>query len=336
MRLFALCLLLYGPAAAEETLLHEERSWLGTIEVTATSRMPADGKGEEVHTERIEFRLVSMPPRVTIARPRLPMTMREGKGSWSLVADTREGEGRKQIVTKGKGRGRLWPRVQGYVEPETGRYRLIARATPAALVAKATLSGFHEGRFTTWRTTVDRAPFLGSFDVKGRATEDGRVLEGEKTFVDRRARLTRDVTIRWRLERVDPVIRGRVVDPRGQPVAGLDVIARKYNPDRRPLVRSAKTDEDGCFSIPVFFSPWTVEVRGAVRDGVVYEGRLEALRLRPDRVTTLDIELSAYRHAALPRPRLVKGHFQGDLRAYFEWIRARYPERRLEAAKIAD
>jgi hypothetical protein len=331
--------LLAAAAAAQEPLLHEERSWTGVAEVVSVSHAPAPGRGRETQREKIEFRLVTEPPKVTVGRARLPLGMREAKGAWGIEHDMTEGSGAEAVVRKGGGEGRLWPTVEGWVEPERARYRLVVHVAPQTLVAKATLSGMWQGRFTTWRTALDRRPFLAELDVEGETAEDGRVLAGERTFVDRREAYPRDVTIRWRIERVDPVLRGRVLDHLGRPAAGLRIVARTTNPDRRrrrlpPLFKEGTTDAEGRFALEAFWAPWTVEVAGAVRDGVVHEGRRVDLDLRPDHVPPLDLEARAYRLDALPRPELLVRHFQGDVTAYFEYTRARVPERRLEAALV--
>jgi len=111
MRCLLLILLaLTAPArhafAQEDVLLLEERAWKGTIEVTAVSRAPERVKGEERQTERIEFVLVTKPPRRTLARARLPFELQGAKGEWRLAVDTCDGEGEAALKTSGRGAGR--------------------------------------------------------------------------------------------------------------------------------------------------------------------------------------------------------------------------------------
>ncbi|MHC4547906.1 MAG: hypothetical protein ACYTEZ_03945 [Planctomycetota bacterium] len=341
MRCLALILPLLAPAAAEEVLLHEERAWRGVVEVASVSREPAQGHGRERQRERVEFVLLTRPPRRTIGRARLPLQMREGRGLYELSVDLREGRGEEALVRKGRGAGRLHPRVGGYVEPGTGRYRLRVQATPRNLVARTTLSGMSQGRFATWRSITARQPFLTSFDVEGTATRHGRLLVGTKTFVDRRAPLPRRVEVTWRIERIDPVVQGRVVNHLGEPVAGLQVLARTTNAERRrqrlpPLLREARTDEEGRFRIGVFWAHWNVEVRGAVREGVVIAGHrvADGAHVRFDDVPELEVRVDAYRLAELPHARLLERHFQGDVGRYLAYVHERVPERRLARALV--
>ena len=121
-----------GGPGQDSVLLLEERAWKGVIEVTAVSRAPERVKGEERQTERVEFVLVTKPPRRTVGHARLPFQLHDVKGEWNLAVDTRDGEGENALKTSGQGAGRLHARVGGWVEPGTGKYRFGVNASPAS------------------------------------------------------------------------------------------------------------------------------------------------------------------------------------------------------------
>lgn len=338
MRCLILILLLPAAAAPEEILLLEKRAWRGVVEVSAVSRTPADGHGRERQRERLDFVLVTSPPRKTVAWARVPLRMHDGRGDFDLSIDMRQGRDEKIVIRKGRGAGRLHPHVLGYVEPGRRRYGLTIRATPRDLVARTTLSGMGRSGFATWRSVTSRRSFLADLQVQGEVTEEGRVLAGRRTLLDKRAALAREVEITWRIERVDPVVQGRVTDHLDRPVAGLEVLARTTNPARirkrlPPLLRKGRTDDDGCFRIPVFWAHWGVEVVGRQHEGTVFSGHKTDAAVRFDDVPRLEIRVDAYDLGALPYARLLGGHFQGDVAAYLAYVRERVPARVLQAAR---
>lgn len=338
MRCLILILLLAAAAAPEDVLLLEKRAWRGTVEVTSVSREPRDGTGHERQRERLEFVLLTAPPRKTVGWPRVPLTMRDGRGDFDLSIDLKEGRGSKVVIRKGRGAGRLHPHVLGYVEPSRRRYGLTIRAVPNDLVAKTTLSGVGKTGFATWRSITARRSFLAHLQVAGEVSDDGRVLTGKRTFIDKRAPLARSVEITWRIERVDPFVRGRVTDHRGRPVAGLQVFARTTNPARirkrlPPILREDRTDDDGRFAVPVFWAHWGVEVVGREVEGTVYAGHETDTAIRFDGVQHLDITVPAYDLRALPYGPLLRRHFQGDVGRYLDYVRERVPPELLERAR---
>jgi len=343
MRCLVLILPLLGaPALADDVVLHEQRVWKGVVDVTSKSREPTVGEGCEQQRERIEFVLLTQPPRMSVMAARLPMKMRESSGSWELSVDRTEGEGLKAVKKKGWGEGRLHPRVIGYIEPTTGRYRLRLACEPKQLVAKTSMAGLVRGQPATWRSVTARRPFLSTFDVGGELTEEGRVLAGEQSFIDKRVGLARKVEIRWRVERVDPVVAGCVFDHLDRPVVGLKVVAHTTNPNRMrrrlpPIVREGTTDAEGRFRIGVYWAHWSVAIAGAVRDGVVFTGHQVkgGTYVRFDDVESLDVRVKAYNLRALPRSRLLAGHFQGNVLEYLAYIEERASKRRLDAALVA-
>jgi len=320
-------------------LLLEKRAWRGFVEVTSSSWPPPGGKGGETQTERAEFVVITEPPRRTIGWAKLIFALKESKGRYTLALDTREGEGKKLRTAQGSGSGRLHVTVLGFLEPKTRKYRLALQVTPRDLIARHTIAGFADGRFTTWRCILSRRPFLAAFDHTGVADKDLRVMEGAKTFTDRRVRLARKVTVKWRVERVDPVLKGRVVDHHGRPLAGIKVVASTTNAGRRtnglpPIFKEGVTDEAGRFSIDAWWSHWQVRVKAERRKGLVLAGgRVEnGVQLRFDDVPGVTMTVPVYRLEVLPRFRKLPGHFQDDVERYLEWIRPRVPSRRLEVA----
>jgi hypothetical protein len=325
-----------GPADAS---LLERRAWKGVIEAKAKGRNPGVTRGEETQCERIEFLLVTEPPRRSIAWPRLKLAMREGHGGYELAIDVREGDGDAAISTRGEAAGELHPRVDGYVEPTTGKWKLLVEISPGTIAPVATLSGLWEGRFVTWRTALRRVPLLAAFEEEGDLGDEGRVIVGEKTFVDKRGGVVRDVEVTWRIERLDPAVRGRVRDHLGRPVEGLKILARYQNAQRLrqrlpPLLREGRTDGAGRFRIDAFHGAWAVELVGEEREGIVLAGRVldELVQVRFDDVPDLDLRIDAYRLDALPYARLLAGHFQGDVGAFLAHVRERVAPELLEGA----
>jgi len=333
------------PSEADPSLL-EPRAWKGVIEASGRNVGKEITRGEEVQHERIEFLLLTEPPRQSVGRPRLPLTMREGRGSFDLSADLREGEGEGAITSRGASKGELYPRIEGYVEPTTRRYALSVNVSPAVLAVVGSVTGIIDGRLIHHRTAGQRAPFLSGFEMEGAVGEEGRVISGSRTFTDRRGGVTREAEVTWRIERLDAAVRGCVRDHLGRPVEGMKILARFQNFARRqqrlpPLLHEGKTDAEGRFRIEAFHGGWTVQIVGEERDGRVIAGLALAdlVEVRFDDVPDLDIKTEIYRLEALPQPHLLRRHFQGDADAYLSYIRERAPapvlERALEEAEGA-
>ncbi|MHC4223204.1 MAG: hypothetical protein ACYSX0_00700 [Planctomycetota bacterium] len=342
MRPAALLLLLALPALGEVgTRSQEKRAWRGAFEVRSLSREPNDGQGREEQREKVEFVLVSSPPHARVQVPRIPFQLRKCTGSFHLRVDVTEGKGEEAIVTRGGRDGPLYPRVVGVLNPRTGFCGLQVVVTPRQLVTKATLSGIDKGRFQTFRTVLSRTFFLQGLKVEGELTKEGRLLEGERKFVDREGKHPRDVTITWRLERIDPVVAGRVVDHLGRPVPDIEVLARATIPQRvrnrlPPIVKKARTDAHGRFAMDAFWGHWSLDVVGVEREGTVFESRKlrGGVDLRFDDAPEVELTLRAYRLRALPDSRLLKGHFRGDVGAYLDYIRPRVREGRMRHALV--
>jgi len=338
-----LILLCTAWARAQEPLLLEKRAWKGVVELDSVGRPPKEGvgagEGAERQSERIEFLLVSSPPKRSVGWARLGLSMRESSGSYRLEVRTREGTGESVVSREGSGEGKLFPRVAGDLEPHSRKYRLEVRIQPNRLVTATTLAGRSRGRLATWRSVTARRPLLDGFRVEGEASSGLRLLEGRKRYIDHAARLPRVVTITWRIERLDPVVKGRLVDHRGRPIAGLKVTASTTNAGRirrhlPPIRRTGTTGTDGRFSIDVYWGLWRVGVSGVRRDKLVIAGRrLEKdVAIKFDAVPDLLLKTQVYRLEALPRPRLLQGYFQGRVDAYLDYIRARVPKGRMRVA----
>ena len=225
----------------------------------------------------------------------------------------------------------------GELDAGTGRYRLVVRTTPVRLVAKTTLSGIDRGSFRTFRTVTARASFLDGLELKGLAKERG----GSRTFVDKKAGLVRDVVVRWTLERVDPVLKGRVLDHLGRPVAGLRLLAKTTNPARirqrlPPLLRKGVTDRNGRFAIDVFFAHWGLEAVGVAREGLVVEGvrHKTGIAVRFKNAPRAELTVNVYRLKALPYARLVHRYFKGDVSRYLAYVRERVDAAALDRALV--
>jgi hypothetical protein len=330
-------ILLLGLAAGQEApdadpSLLEPRAWKGVIEASGKNVGKEITKGEEVQHERIEFLLVTEPPRTTIGWPRLHFRLREGRGTYGLSTDVREGEGEGAITSRGDAAGELYPTFEGYVEPTQGRYKLAVDVTPATIAVLGTVSGVVEGKFVALRTAGRRAPFLSGFGMEGALGEEGRVISGERTFTDRRSGVVREAKVTWRIERLDAAVRGRVTDHLGRPVAGMRVLARHRTAEQMrkrlpPLLREGRTDADGRFRIDAFHGGWSVQLLGEERDGLVLAGRAlpDLVQIRFDDVPDLEVKTEAYRLDLLPQPHLLRGQFQGDADAYLAHVRERTP-----------
>ena len=344
MRCLVLILVLGGAAAGDEApagdpALLEPRAWKGVIEARGRNVGKEITKGEEVQHERIEFLLVTEPPRTTIGWPRLAFKLREGRGAYELSTDVCEGDGEGALSSRGAAAGELHPVIEGFVEPTTGKYKLAFEVMPGTIAIVGTVSGVVEGKLVNHRTAGRRSPFLSGFGVEGDLGEEGRVISGERTITDRRGGVLREAAVTWRLERLDAVVRGRVRDHLGRPVEGMKVLARHVDADRirkrlPPLVREGKTDGNGRFRIDAFHGGWTVQLVGEERDGLVLAGRAvpEVLQVRFDDVPDLEVSVEIYRLDLLPQPHLLGGHFQGDADAYLAHVRERAPAALLERA----
>ncbi len=322
--------LLVAAARAEET-----RAWKGVITVRATARIPRGSRGHEEQTEKIEFMLVTRESPEGRKNPPVPLAMRGGHGTYSLSIDTRG----RFIAIKGRKTGVLHPQVSGSIDPSGGRLQLRVTATPRTLVVLALMSGVHRGVFRTWRTAVERNSILAGFTAVGKI--EGAVASGRENLVDRKSDRTRDVVVEWRIERVDPELRGRVVDHLGRPVAGVVIHARTTNPRRAkkklpPHFRSAKSDKHGRFKIEAFWSHWRVQLIPFLRNGVVYSWTgVEGVDLRFDNAPKKELLMQAYALAELPDAHLLEGHFRGDVAAYLNYIRPRAGEERMKRARVS-
>lgn len=339
MRCCLVAILLSGAALAGE----EPRAYRGFVEAKSFSVAPPKGTGREEQTERVEFLLVGRP-----AKSGIEFEQGETGGAWSLSVDMREpgDDPEKPLVTKGAAAGRLHARVFGAVDPSRGIVRLSVRAEPGSLVAKQTLSGFEKGRFQTFRGVTTRNAFLRDFDAEGALEEGGRLFQGSRTARDRSARLEREVTIRWRLERIDPDVVGRVLDMRGRPLAGVKILARTTNPARAkrklpPILLEGRSDALGRFRIPASLGFYRVEAVGEERPDpagtggplvVAGEERAEGVAIDFEKVPEIEFRLDVYRLGALPRPELLRGHFAGDVKSYLAFLRERVPAGRLREA----
>jgi len=312
----------------------EPRAYRGFLLVRSEARLPAGVPGGETQEERIEFLLVAEGAARGEARQKL--RMRERSGSYRLSIDLRE-EG---TSTKGEGRGELFPEVAGSVDPLTGDIRLSLRVTPQRVLAKTTMAGFEQGRLRTYRSVASRAPLSDAFVAEGRLDAEG-VWGETRTAPDRREKYLRTVETTWRVERIDPILRGVALDQHGAPLAGLRVVARTTDPERvlrrlPPVEREGRTDRRGRFAIDAYLARWEIEVEGALRGEQAIEGRefREGVLLEIDDAPFTEARLSVYRVAALPEARALRGHFKDDLKGYFAYIRERAEPRRLAAALV--
>jgi hypothetical protein len=319
--------------------LLEPRAWRGVIEVAGRNTGKEITRGEETQRERIEFVLVTEPPRTSVGWPRLPFRMREGRGTYEIHVDVREGADEGALTSRGDASGDLFPRVSGHVEPTTGKYRLALEIQPSSLAVVGTVTTMIDGRFVAHRTAGQRPPFLAGFAEEGDVEEGGRVIRGRRTLEDRRGGVVRQADIAWRLERLDAAVRGRVEDHLGRPVASMKVLARFQNAERLrqrlpPILREGRTDELGHFRIEAFHGAWAVELVGEERMGLLVAGRFadDLVQVRFDDVPDLDLRVAIYRLEALPQTHLLRGHFQGDVGAYLAYIRERVPATVLDRA----
>jgi hypothetical protein len=326
MRLALLPLLLSGAAWADEP-----RAWRAVFTVASRARPPADGRGGETQTERAEFVLVTRPARSKGLA--VPFTFQKGTGSYGLRIDRSEGA----VTTRGDGSGKLFVKATGTLKD--GRYRIVVRVQPERLVTLVTMSGMDRRRFRTFRTSVTRATFLGAFVIEGDLK--GRVIEGRREFEDRKAKFTRDVVIEWRVERVDPVLRGIVVDHLGRPVEGMSLRASSTTPARiakalPPLVRLGRSGEGGRFSLQAFWATWGLALAPLEKNGVLYLPREVApWSIRFDDAPERELVVDAYRWADLPDAHLFEKRFRRDPGMYAAHLRRRADPTLLRRALVA-
>jgi len=325
-------ILLAAPVFADDVLLDEVRAWKGEIEIVARSGRE-DG-GEEVQSEKATFVAVTDPRRTAGSRERLQLRLRRSEGSWSLAIDRREDKGEGELVTRGSGEGRLHLSLNGVVDTEKGIVRIKTGVRPRRLVAKTLLSGVDAKGLATFRTVASRVPYMGGLD-EAAALGKGRVVSGGRTFEDRGGQYPRTVEVKWRLERLDPEVKGRVLDQHGEPVAGLQVLARTFTSGGM-LLREGETDSFGRFSIPVHFTTWGVEIVGRVEDGVLTGGAVEpdAAPLKFDDVPDLELRVTRYELRALPRTELLETHFDGNVKKFLEYLGRRVPRAVMARAEV--
>ncbi|MDH3592242.1 MAG: DUF4198 domain-containing protein, partial [Planctomycetota bacterium] len=131
------------------------------------------------------------------------------------------------------------------------------------------------------------------------------------------------------------------VDHLGRPLAGVEVLARYQNAARirqrlPPLLRKAKTDADGRFTIPAHIGFWRVQVLGRFENGALTAGRIlsDGATLTREGSPDLAVQLEVYELKKLPRPLLYLKQFQRDGVRYLEHLRKHYSKARLAAALL--
>ncbi len=315
--------------------LKESRAWRGTIEVQARS---ADGG--ETQTESAVFVVETSPRRTAGAGHRLKLRMRRASGTWKISLDTKRAKSGRTYVQQGTGSGALRLDVTGELNMLSGAVVLRPRVQSPRFVAKTTLSGTGAGGFGTYRSIASRRSCIGRDWERGTLDADRRRASGEREFNDIAGGVARKVTVRWTLERIDPEVRGRVVDHEGKPVAGLKVVARTIRvagnrPGTYLVALEAETDKDGRFTMPAKLGTYGVQVN-ARRDGDLIIGgwlRSDAAVLRFDDVPELKITIDRYRLSRLPQPHLLARNFRGDVDRYLEYVRRRNSKARIAAAR---
>jgi len=316
--------------------LREIRAWRGTIEVEARS---ADGG--ETQAESAVFVVETSPRRTAGARHRLKLRLRRATGTWNISIDNKRAKGRRAFVQQGSGSGALRLDVTGELDMLSGAVVLRPRVQSPRFVAKTTLSGTGTGGFGTYRSVASRRSCIGRDWERGTLDAERRRASGEREFKDIVGGVARKVTVRWKLERIDPEVRGRVVDHAGKPVAGLKVVARTIRvagnrPGTYLEALEAETDEDGRFTMPAKLGTYGVQVN-ARRDGDLIIGgwlRSDAAILLFDNVPDLRITIDRYRLSRLPQPHLLARNFRGDVDRYLEYVRRRYSKARIAASRI--
>jgi len=342
--LFAALLLGISPARAGDevnALLKSPRAWRGVVEVESSLQTAKFLAGDEIQRERVEFVVLTDPARTAGADHMLKLRLARAKGNWSLKIDLRDSRGASEISTKGAASGALNFVVDGIIDVARGEVRLRFGTRGQRMLAKTTSSGVSGAGFATFRNVATRRSILEGLVETGSLDARRAKAEGAREFVLKRGRYTRKVRIRWSLEHLEPVVRGRILDQHGQPVAGLVVIARTLSPAGPGRVAStlrleAKSGPDGRFRIPARIGTWGIEVQGRLVNGVLTRGwvKSDAVRLRFDHVPNLSIEAVAYAYPKLPRTRLLARHFRSDVNVYMAYIERRHTKAQLALARL--
>ncbi|MEE8104786.1 MAG: carboxypeptidase-like regulatory domain-containing protein [Planctomycetota bacterium] len=326
-------------AESDSPLFQQARAWRGKIEVRVTSDEPARGSGRETQVEIAEFTLVTKPGEWAVRHPRLRMSLIHMQASFEWrIQQKQEADGVDGMAAiKGGMKRRMHVAVDGWVDPVHGRYALRARVSPSEFAIRVTRSGVVGGRLEIFRTVLTRQAQMGRFSEVGTLDDDGRGVTGSRSFVQYVSCRDRTVYITWSLERLDPVVRGRVVDTDGRPVKGVAVRATAPG-GRGMMVRSGETDDDGQFEIPCvtgFWRVFTIGRREEHKDGAMLLAgtHLDPVSVQFDDVPTLDVTVTRYRLRKLPRPDLLR-RFAGDVDKYLAHLRERAPEVVLSRAEI--
>ena len=341
MRALAVLLLWAALLAAEPEKpvpLEEPRAWRGRIEVEAVA---ADGS--ETQKERVDFVAETAPRRTTGGPTRLKLQLRRASGTWALEIDRKKAKQGRKVAQKGSGSGELSVRLTGELDIATGTVVLRPRVQTPRLVARTTVAGVGAGGFGSFRSVASRRACTGSDVEAGKLDAPRRTAKGERTYEDSAEGVARKVTVRWTLERIDPVVRGRVVDHEGKPVAGLRVVAStvRVAQDRPGTYvdrREAKTGDDGRFTIPAEFLTWGVQVFASVDGDIVTAGYVgnDAAVVRFDEVPDLEIRVVRYRLSHLPQSRLLETRFRGDVDRYLDYVTRRYGRQGLSASRATN
>jgi hypothetical protein len=336
MRILALIALICAGAPADNPLPAQVRAWKGVVTAVAQGEMGRGGKGRERQEEKAEFLLLAKPG--NLPKDPVRFEMRESEGGFTLEIDLTEGEGARAVNRKGRALGALYPTVTGELDPQSGAFAFRVRATPVRLTAHATLSGMHQGRFTTFRMPLTRAAFLRNREFRGRLDNGSGEIHVRQVVRDEKGgRVPRDVEIDFRLERIEPVLRGVVRDHNGNPLSRVKVRARtsKGAKGRKNFLRVGETGPDGSFRIPAIWGLWSIDVEAVRRGDHVFAPRpIPIVELKFDDAPEIDVVADAYWLRALRDFRKLRSHFTGDVKAYLEWTIPRMDPRRLQAAKV--
>jgi len=338
MRCLAVLLMLLPHLGAEPGTplpLREARAWRGVIEVEA---LAADGC--ETQTERVEFVAETAPRRTLGAPSRLKLQLRRATGHWKLAIDRTRAKRGRSFALKGSGAGELRMSLTGELDMASGRVVLRPRVQSRRLVAKTTLSGVGAQGFGTYRSVASRRACTGGDVEQGKLDADRRSAKGERSYDDVADGFARKVTVRWTLERIDPEVRGRVVDRAGRPIKGLRVVASTVRlAHNRPGTfvdrREATTDSDGRFAIPAVLSTWGIRVVARREGDVITAGWLgnDSAALRFDHVPDVAIKVERYRLSSMPQPALLQGRFRGDVERYLDYVTRRFSKARIAASR---
>lgn len=341
MRCLALLLLALPAFGAEPDLplpLREPRAWRGVIEVEA---LAVDG--HETQTERVEFIAETAPRRTLGGATRLKLQLRRASGQWKLVIDRLRAKRGSSYALKGYGAGDLRPLLTGELDMASGRVVLRPRVQSTRLLAKTTLSGVGAQGFGTYRSVASRRACIGRDVETGQLDAQRRTAKGERSYNDIVDGVARKVTVRWTLERLDPEVRGRVVDSAGRPVKGLRVVASTVRlAGNRPGTyvdrREATTDADGRFAIPVVLATWGVQVVARREGDIITAGWLgnDSAAVRFDHVPDIAIQVERYRLSSMPQPALLDRRYRGDVGRYVDYVTRRYSKARLAASRATN